>query len=106
MENKSIELLHFIRGVQSTFEMGDVLDSEKHLEWFITEHDAFCMVKANWIIEIKKAPKIDNPIYQLDDTILYESYLFKIFHTDSDRKKCKEILEAIDIVNTNDLIIS
>lgn len=105
MYYKTEQLLAFIDGVQESYEGGDIIDANKSLDWKITRHDNFFMIKANWIIEIKKSPIIDNPIYQLEDEILTEDYFFKIYFAHSNRKFCAEIIEALEIVNEKPLII-
>jgi len=91
----------FIMGVQETFERGDFIDERKELEWIVTELDSAWSIKAVWVKAVTRYP-YNNPMTDKDDLYHYDDYYFQILTSESKRKLCAEIIDAIEQVNFNE----
>lgn len=96
------ELLAFILGVQECTERGDTIDKRKELEWSVSGGDVRWHIKALWVKGVTLAPNVNNPMLQKDNTYHYDDFYFSVSTTDSARKLCSEICDAIDYINSNE----
>lgn len=92
----------FIMGVQECTERGDLIDTRKNLIWIVTEiENVGFNIKAEWIKSVTRYP-LNNPMTDRDDDYHYDDYFFHIIKSQSKRKLCAEICDAIDYVNSNE----
>ena len=91
----------FIMGVQETTERGDLIDERKELDWTVTEIPCAWSIKAQWIKAVTRFQLV-NPMTDKDDIYHYDDYYFSILTSQSTRKLCKEVIDCIEYVNSNE----
>lgn len=96
-----LTLRAFIAGVQETTERGDTIDTRKELKWLIVDLEVGYSVKAQWIKAVTPA-KGDDPRTMIDAIYHYDDYYFQVLNSQSLRKLCSEIVDAIDYINQNE----
>jgi hypothetical protein len=95
------QIYAFILGVTECTERGDTIDKRKELEWTIAGGDVRWHIKAQWVKAVTRYPK-SNPMTDRDDIYHYDDFYFSISPSDSPRKFCSEICDAIDYINMNE----
>jgi len=95
------QIYAFILGVTECTERGDQIDKRKELEWTIAGGDVRWHIKAQWVKAVTRYPK-SNPMTDRDDIYHYDDFYFSISPSDSPRKFCSEICDAIDYINQNE----
>lgn len=96
------QLEAFIMGVQETTERGEIIDTRKELEWIVTEIPSGWSIKSMWIKGVTLAPVVRDPQLQRDNVYHYDDNFIIILNSQSKRKLCAEICDAIDYINSNE----
>ena len=94
----------FILGVQETIEYGDYIDPRKDLQWTVTEIPSGWSIKVTWTLGVTHYPA-SNPMTDREAEYHIDDYYFQILNTESKRKLCKEVVDAIEVVNENEFKI-
>jgi hypothetical protein len=95
------EVLAFILGVQNCTERGDTIDKRKELTWTVSGGDVRWHIKAQWIKAVTRYPLV-NPMTDKPDEYHYDDFYLSVSTTDTTRKFCSEICDAIDYINMNE----